>query len=338
VTTLAYDYEGRITGITYPNSSTNSFVYNGMDTRVSKTDSTGTRTYTRDGAYVTDPVLDDGAALYTPGVSERRGSDTTFSHSGLKNMDAQSVVNETVSATREYDAFGNVVSGSGTWNGPFGYAGGFGYQEDPDSGLKLLGHRYYDPSTGRFLTRDPAKEGRNWYAYCDGEPTKHVDSQGLVKIILFWYHVFGGGYHAGILIIDNAKGGTEPIYSFAGGPQHRGTIYAGKLVSRSGPWKAGTQDYDSVAGRWDGSGVVLVDDDSPAQGWIDRFRDYERDMKDEIEVRYDLIGGRGAANSNSWARELIDRADLRDEYEKARRKRGGAPIVPGWNSDVWKRK
>ena len=28
--------------------------------------------------------------------------------------------------------------------GPFGFAGGYGYQEDADSGLKLLGHRYYD--------------------------------------------------------------------------------------------------------------------------------------------------------------------------------------------------
>lgn len=36
-----------------------------------------------------------------------------------------------------------------------------GYQEDGDNGLKLLGHRYYDPSTGRFLSRAPAKESRN---------------------------------------------------------------------------------------------------------------------------------------------------------------------------------
>ena len=56
-------------------------------------------------------------------------------------------------ASRQYDAFGNVASSTGTWTGPFGYAGGFGYQEDA-TGLKLLGHRYYDSSTGRFLTRD----------------------------------------------------------------------------------------------------------------------------------------------------------------------------------------
>jgi len=45
----------------------------------------------------------------------------------------------------------------------------------------LLGHRYYDPSTGRFLTRDPIKDGRNWYAYGAGDlaPTLFADPDGL---------------------------------------------------------------------------------------------------------------------------------------------------------------
>ena len=61
----------------------------------------------------------------------------------------------------------------------FGYDGQYGYREDADSGLKLLGHRLYDPSVGRFLTRDPVKDGRNWYAYCDGNPASSVDPLGL---------------------------------------------------------------------------------------------------------------------------------------------------------------
>ncbi|MDX2065147.1 MAG: RHS repeat-associated core domain-containing protein [Fimbriimonadaceae bacterium] len=48
-----------------------------------------------------------------------------------------------------------------------------------DSGLQLLGHRYYDPSTGRFLTRDPIKDGRNWYTYCENNPLTAVDPLGL---------------------------------------------------------------------------------------------------------------------------------------------------------------
>jgi RHS repeat-associated protein len=114
-------------------------------------------------------------------ISERRGSTSTFIHGGLKNLDAQSSSSEVVTVERAYDAFGNVVGSSGTWNGPFGYAGGFGYQEDADSGLKLLGHRFYDSSTGRFLTRDPIKDRRNWYVYCDSNPISHLDAHGLSK-------------------------------------------------------------------------------------------------------------------------------------------------------------
>ena len=61
---------------------------------------------------------------------------------------------------RLYDAFGNVDSSSRSWTGAFGYGGPYGYQSASEGGLMLLGHRYYDPSTGRFLTRDPVKDGR----------------------------------------------------------------------------------------------------------------------------------------------------------------------------------
>lgn len=194
-TTLTYDYESRITGITYPGGATNSFTYNGLDTRVGKVDSAGTSTYKRDGAYVTDSVLADGSAAFTPTVSERRSSATTYFHSGLKNNDRQSNTSQTVTATKQYDAFGMLVSSTGTWKGLFSYGGPFGYQEDGDSGLKLLGHRYYDASTGRFLTRDKIKDGRNWYVYCGGDPLKRADSSGnswLSDLIVDIYEKWSG--------------------------------------------------------------------------------------------------------------------------------------------------
>jgi RHS repeat-associated protein len=152
-----------------------------MDARTVKIDSSGTNEYFRNGAGVTSPVVSDSNANYTPGISEKRGTATRYLHSGLKNADSQTDPTKTVMATRDYDAFGNVITASstGTWNGPFGNAGGFGYQEDPDHGLKLLGHRYYDSSTGRFLSRDPAEDGRNWYTYCHNKPTRYADPSGL---------------------------------------------------------------------------------------------------------------------------------------------------------------
>jgi RHS repeat-associated protein len=128
---------------------------------------------------VTAGVLDDGNACYTPGISEVRSGTTTYSHSGLKHLAAQSCSGASVSATRGYDAFGGVASSSGSWQGPFGSAGAFGYQTE-SSGLHLLGHRYYDASLGRFLTRDPNGDGSNWYVYCENSPNGNVDSGGLI--------------------------------------------------------------------------------------------------------------------------------------------------------------
>jgi len=208
-TYLAYDYEGRVTSITKSGVTTNSFAYNGLDTRVSKTDSAGTKTYRRAGAYVTDPVLGDGSANFTPGISERRSSTTTYLHSALKNADVQTANLASVTGSRRYDAFGNVVSSSGTWQGPFGNAGGFGYQEDSDHGLKLLGHRYYDSSTGRFLTRDTAKDGRNWYVYCANNSVNGTDPDGqryfLVRLVFLLLHLNGEEQAANRkIVVDDA--------------------------------------------------------------------------------------------------------------------------------------
>ena len=62
---------------------------------------------------------------------------------------------------------------------PFGFAGQSGYQSDADSGLMKLGYRYYDASTGRFLSRDPIRDGDNWYSYCKNDPVNAVDPRGL---------------------------------------------------------------------------------------------------------------------------------------------------------------
>ncbi len=197
-TRFTYDFESRVTGINYPNSSTNSFAYNGLDTRVGKTDSAGTATFRRMGAGVTAPVLGDGSASFTPGISERRGSTSSFYGADYLGTNSSLYSStETVSATRQFDAFGNLTSSSGSSANPFGFAGNWGYQNDSDSGLKLLGHRYYDASTGRFLTRDPIKDGRNWYAYCSSEPTSFVDPTGLI----LWVPVIGAVLVIGAAVV-----------------------------------------------------------------------------------------------------------------------------------------
>jgi len=196
-TKLAYDYRSRVTGITYPSLATNSFTYNGLDTRTSKTDSGGTKGFLRDGASVTDPVLSDGAATYTPGISESRsGVSTFYGQDQLGSVTLQTNTSGSITYKASYDAFGAIKSSTGSSASPFGFAGGPGYQQDSDSGLMLLGHRYYDSSTGRFLTRDPVKDGSNWYDYVGNNPLNGIDPLGLG----FWGNLWSGAKKVAVVV------------------------------------------------------------------------------------------------------------------------------------------
>jgi RHS repeat-associated protein len=124
-------------------------------------------------------VLNDAAASYTPGVSERRSGTSKFYHGERQGSNvAESDASQTTTATKAYDAFGMLSSSSGSSSSPFGFVGQQGYQSDGDSGLMLLGHRYYDASTGRFLTRDTEYDGRNWYVYVSSNPLRELDPTG----------------------------------------------------------------------------------------------------------------------------------------------------------------
>ncbi|MCA1568613.1 MAG: RHS repeat-associated core domain-containing protein [Acidobacteria bacterium] len=70
---------------------------------------------------------------------------------------------------------------------PFGYKARWGYYTDTETGLLLLTHRYYDPGTGRFLTRDPIgyAGGINIYAYTSNNPVNGADPLGLDTLYEF---------------------------------------------------------------------------------------------------------------------------------------------------------
>ena len=63
--------------------------------------------------------------------------------------------------------------------GYFGYCGEY---YDPELDMIYLRNRYYSPGIGRFITEDPARDGANWYAYCNNNPVMFVDPSGEVAI------------------------------------------------------------------------------------------------------------------------------------------------------------
>jgi len=81
------------------------------------------------------------------------------------------------------DAFGNVLQTGDSYSGylPDSAGSGGGYhlttkEYDSDSGLYYFNARWYDPTTGRFVSRDPFSFER--YALCYNNPVTYVDPSG----------------------------------------------------------------------------------------------------------------------------------------------------------------
>ena len=88
-----------------------------------------------------------------------------------------------------YTAFGELKYTAGSLTTRYGYVGASGYEESaaggpPDLEFVHVGARWYDPSTGRFLQRDPIgiSGGLNVYAYAQNNPLASVDPDGLIRI------------------------------------------------------------------------------------------------------------------------------------------------------------
>ena len=83
--------------------------------------------------------------------------------------------------TYEYDEWGNLISQTGNITNPYLYAG---YRYDSETGLYYLIARYYDPVTGRFLSKDPVEgiegdtQSLNPYAYALNNPMNLTDPDG----------------------------------------------------------------------------------------------------------------------------------------------------------------
>ena len=85
-----------------------------------------------------------------------------------------------VQAHFNYLAFGKIRSRSGTAADMIPLRWSSKYQDD-ETGLLYFGNRYYAPSLGRWISRDPIEEsgGTNLYGYCGNEPIGRLDFNGL---------------------------------------------------------------------------------------------------------------------------------------------------------------
>ena len=182
-TALTWDAEERLKTVSVGGTTTQTNTYNGLGQRTKKVEGSNTFTFTLNDDAIDAAVLDDGAASYIQSAAglageTRSGTSKYYSADALGTTRAIVNSSQTKTDSLDTDAFGMNVAVTGTTPTPFGFAGQHGYQSDSATGLMRLGHRYYDASIGRFLSRDPIQDGYNWYTYAGNDPVNDVDPEG----------------------------------------------------------------------------------------------------------------------------------------------------------------
>jgi RHS repeat-associated protein len=189
-TTYSWDYENRLAAVELPSSAISTFTYKSDGLRVQKEDSAGTTKFIWDGQNVLLETDGDGdtVAAYTLApagfgmlLAQRRGDTTKFFHfDAMGSTDRLTNAAQAVSDSYIYEAFGKVLASSGSTANPFRYVGRLGYYFDPELERYYLRARWYDYTTGQFLSRDPV--GRSClYSLSRQNPLGLVDPSGALS-------------------------------------------------------------------------------------------------------------------------------------------------------------
>jgi RHS repeat-associated protein len=180
-TTLAYDQANRLVGY----GATATYAYNGDGLRMSKTISGSTTQFLWDVAGPLPLLLKDGFVQYVYGaggspLEQISGSTVLWlQHDQLGSTRLVTDGAGSSKATYSFDPYGNLTASTGTITNPFRFAGEY---RDAESGLLYLRARYYDPSTGQFISRDPiTATTRAPYSYSANNPLNVRPIGALVR-------------------------------------------------------------------------------------------------------------------------------------------------------------
>jgi RHS repeat-associated protein/uncharacterized repeat protein (TIGR01451 family) len=184
VRTYQYDHANRLKQVT-EGSLTTQFAYNGDGVRVGKTVGAATTDYLVDLAATLPVVISDTDAIYLYGLDiiaeQLAGAERYYYvHDGLGSVRQLVDTTGQIEANYGYDPFGVPLAGDGVPN-PWQFTG---EAWDAEVELLYLRARYYQPETGRFITKDPWRghvqqpPTLNRYVYVTNNPVNLVDPGG----------------------------------------------------------------------------------------------------------------------------------------------------------------
>ncbi len=150
-------------------------------------------------------VLNDGTNNYIYGndrIAQVNTGTEYFLGDALGSVRQLTNSNGAVTYAGAYDPYGVTTQTHGASQTAYGYT-----NEYTSQGLVYLQARYYAPSIGRFLTRDPSGAEANLYLYASGNPIIYTDPSGLfsksiVAATIDPFHTYYGDFEA---VLDIAK-------------------------------------------------------------------------------------------------------------------------------------
>lgn len=115
----------------------------------------------------------------------QNGSDYYYLYDGKGNVTAIINSAQNVVATYEYDPFGNLTASTGALDQPFKFST---RAFDATTGLYYYDYRLYQPTLGRWITRDPSgfSGGLNLYEFVNSNPVNLIDPLGNYGIGYAW--------------------------------------------------------------------------------------------------------------------------------------------------------
>jgi RHS repeat-associated protein len=187
--TLSYDALDRLVQVQGSDIDTETYKYDHQGRRIEKQVGTTVQRYIYSGMSIWSEHSDNWAAdalahysytgLDQPFLrSTPNAANSRYYHQdGLGSAVAVSDPAGQTQGSMRYDAWGNVLAGSGIPQ--FGFTG----REPDNTGFIYYRARYYDPTAGRFMQRDPLgfSDGINPYAYVGNSPANFTDPLGLSK-------------------------------------------------------------------------------------------------------------------------------------------------------------
>ena len=302
VTLYTYDANGNQLTVTDYEGHVKNYAYDGLNQLISYSDEKNTASYTYrmdgmrrsktvngttithiwvGGQIVADVTGNYTATCYVRGTNLLAQYDFNYGASDdytyyLQNAhgDVTALLDTAGELTKSYvyDAFGVEQNIDNSDSNAFRYCGEY---YDAETGTVYLRARYYNPVTGRFISRDSFTGKHeeplslNLYTYCHNNPIIAIDPSGHA-----WYHwAIGAAVVAGLAIATVATAGTFALGMMAIGSAAAGvsvggatgvlaaaTLASGTTLLGSAMWASANsetiEDFNEQGNWWTVAGVA----------------------------------------------------------------------------------